>query len=173
METSRPADVPFQAHIELLHIFMVRRDEIVERIQGLLNAQRKPEHYRQDGALLSRHFEDCFFTLNDLTDSQSRLRGQLEEAHWASGFRPREIPGLHNEPADPAELMMRGFYLWQQTRWPGRNGRVRYAHTLFNVYVLRCLELLSMRIWDAGAGNATGRLAQIQDVLDQLWRMKT
>ena len=54
---------------------------------------------------------------------QSRLRGQLEEAHWASGFRPREIPGLHNDLVDPAEMMVRAFHLWRQTRWPGRNGR--------------------------------------------------
>ena len=168
----RPGHVPFQAHVDLLHFFLGRRDEIVERIQGLLNAQRKPAHYLQDGSLLSRHFEDCFFTLTGVTDSQSRLRGQLEEAHWAGGFKPREIPGLHNGPADPAELMMRAFYMWRQTRWPGRNGRVRYAHTLFNLYVIRCLELLSMRVWDAGASSAGSRLALVQDVLDELWRIK-
>ena len=155
---------PFQAHIELLQSFLVRRDEIVERIQGLLNAQRKPIEYLQDSSLLSRVFEDCF---------QSRLGSQLEEAHWASGFLPREIPGLHNGPADPAEMMMRAFYMWRQTRWPGRNGRVRYAHTLFNLYVVRCLELLSMRVWDAGADSADDRFAQIQAVLDELWRIKT
>ena len=168
----RPGHVPFQAHVDLLHFFLGRRDEIVERIQGLLNAQRKPAHYLQDGSLLSRDFEDCFFTLSGVTDSQSRLRGQLEEAHWASGFKPREIPGLHNGPADPAELTMRAFYMWRQTRWPGRNGRVRYAHSLFNLYVIRCLELLSMRVWDAGASSAGSRLAQVQDVLDELWRIK-
>ena len=162
----------FQAHIDLLRFFLVRRDEIVERIQGLLNAQRKPAEYLQDGSLLSRHFEDCFFTLAGVADSQSRLRGQLEEAHWASGFRPRAIPGLHNGPADPAELMMRAFYLWRQTRWPGRNGRVRYAHTLFNLYVIRHLELLSMRIWDDGVESAGERLAHVQGVLDELWRIK-
>jgi len=165
--------VPFQAHVELLHFFLGRRDEIVERIQGLLNAQRKPAEYQQDGPLLSRDFEDCFFTLTGLPDGQSRLRGQLERAHWASGFRPREIPGLHNGPADPPEMMMRAFYLWRQTRWPGRNGRVRYAHTLFNLYVVRCLELLSMRLWDAGADSAGSRLAQVQEVLDELWRIAT
>jgi len=164
---------PFQAHIELLHVFLARRDEIVERIQGLLNAQRKPVEYHQNGSLLARHFEDCFFTLTGLTNGQSRLRGQLEQAHWASGFQPRRIPAIHNGPADPAELMMRAFYMWGQTRWPGRNGRVRYAHTLFNLYVVRCLELLSMRIWDAGASGASSRLAQIQDALDQLWRINT
>ena len=63
--------------------------------------------------------------------------------------------------------MMRAFYVWRQTRWPGRNGRVRFAHTLFNLYVIRCLELLSMRVWDAGASGASERLAQVQDVLDE------
>jgi hypothetical protein len=166
-------DVPFQAHVELLHFFLDRRDDIVERIQGVLNAQRKPIEDLQDGPLLARHFEDCFFTTGGVTDWQSRLRGQLEEAHWASGFRPRAIPGLHNGPADPAEMMMRAFYMWRQTRWPGRNGRVRFAHTLFNLYVVRCLELLCMRLWDADAGGAGDRLAQAQAVLDRLWHIKT
>ena len=163
----------FQAHIELLQFFLAHRDEGVDRIQGLLNAQRKPIEYLQDGPLLSRHFEDCLFTLTGITQSQSRLRGQLEEAHRASGFRPRELPGLHNGLVDPAELMIRGFHLWQQTRWPGRNGRIHYAHTLFNVYLIRCLELLSMRLWDAGLIGAGDRLAQLQGVLDQLWAQTT
>jgi hypothetical protein len=163
-------DVPFQAHVDLLQVFLARRDEIVERIQGLLNAQRKPPHYLQDAALLSRLFEDCFFALGGITAAQSGLKGQLAEAHRAAGFKPREAPGLHNDLIDPAEMMRRGFRLWQQTRWPGRNGRERYASTLFNVYVLRRLTLLSMRLWDAGAQSAGERLAQLQAVLDDLWR---
>jgi hypothetical protein len=165
----RLGQVPFQAHLELLEFFLARRDDIVERIQGVLNAQRKPIEYLQDGSLLSRHFEDCFFTLAGVTHGQSSLRGQLEEAHWAAGFRPRELPGLHNGLIDPAEMMTRAFYVWRQTRWPGRSGRVRYAHTLFNLYVIRCLELLSMRLWDAGPSSAGDRLSQIQAVLDRLW----
>ncbi len=165
-------EVPFQAHIELLQFFLARRDNIVDQLQGILNAQRKPIEYLQDGPLLSRHVEDCFFTLSGITHSQLRLRGQLEEAHWASGFRPREMPGLYNGLIDPAEMMMRGFYLWRQTRWPGRNGRVRYAHTLFNLYVIRCLELLTMRLWDAGSSSAPDRvedrLSHVQGVLDDL-----
>ena len=163
----------FQTHIELLHFFLTRRDEIVERIQGLLNAQRKPIQYLQDGPLLSRHFEECFFTLTGVTEIQSRLRGQLEEAHGARGFRPREIPGLHNGLVDPAEMMIRGFHLWRLTRWPGRSGRVHYAHTLFNLYVIRCLELLSLRLWDAGSSGAGDRLSHIQGVLDRLWTSTT
>ncbi|HET9361568.1 MAG TPA: hypothetical protein VFO58_17570, partial [Vicinamibacterales bacterium] len=166
----RPGQVPFHEHIELLQFFLAHREDIVERIEGVLNAQRKPIEYLQDGSLLSRHFEDCFFTLTGITHSQSRLRGRLEEAHWASGFRPRELPGLHNGLVDPAEMMIRGFHLWRHTRWPGRNGRLRYAHTLFNLYVIRCLELLSMRLWDAGSGSAGDRLSQVQGVLDQLWK---
>jgi hypothetical protein len=166
----RPGYVPFQAHLELLQFFLTHRDDIVERIQGLLNAQRKPVEYLQDGSLLSRHFEDCFFAPTAVTHSQSHLRGQLEEAHWASGFKPRELPGLHNGLVDPAEMMIRGFHLWQQTRWPGRNGRIHYAHTLFNLYVIRCLELLSMRLWDQGSDSAGDRLSQVQATLDQLWK---
>jgi hypothetical protein len=170
------APVPFQAHVELLQFFLAHRDEIVERIQGLLNAQRKPIEYLRDGSLLSRHFEDCVFT--GVTESQWRLRGQSEAAHWAGGFKPRDLPGLHNGLIDPAEMMIRAFHMWGQTRWPGRSGRLRYAHTLFNLYVIRCLALLSMRVWDdartdARSGNASNRLSHVQGVLDRLWAIKT
>jgi hypothetical protein len=164
------SDVPFQAHVELLEFFLSHRDAIVERIEGLLNAQRKPIEYLRDLRVLSRYFEDCFFALAGVTPDQSRLRGRLEEAHWARGFRPREIPGMHNDLADPAEMMRRGFHLWGQTRWPGRNGRLRYAHTLFNLYLIRRLALLSMRAWDAGSSAAGERLSQAQAVLDRLWK---
>src|SRR5262245_43565751 len=163
----RGESIPFHAHVELLQLFMAHRDEIVERIQGLLNAQRKPVQFQQDGPLLSRHFEDCFYT--GVGRDQSRLRGRLEEAHWTSGFRHRERPGLHNDLVDPAEMMVRGFHLWRETHWPGHNGRVRYAHTLFNLSVIRRLALLSMRVWDAGSSSASGRieerLSQIQGLL--------
>ncbi len=156
-------------HIELLQFFLAHRDDIAERLQGVLNAQRKPIEYLQDASLLSRDVEDCFFTLTGVTHSQSRLRGQLEDAHGSSGFRPREMPGLHNGLIDPGEVMTRVFYLWRQTRWPGRNGRVRYAHTLFNLYVIRCLEMLSMRLWDDDSSRAGDRLSHVQGLLDQLW----
>jgi hypothetical protein len=169
----RLGQVPFQSHIELLQFFLTRRDEIVERLQGVLNAQRKPIEYLQDSSVLSCHVEDCFFTLTGITHSQSRLRGQSEEAYWSAGFRPREMPGVHNGLIDPAEMMTRAFYLWRQTRWPGRNGRIRYAHTLFNLYVIRCLEMLSMRLWDNESSRARDqiedRLSLVQSLLDQLW----
>lgn len=158
----------WREHIELLQFFLARRGEIVERIQGLLNAQRKPDEYLHDGSLLFRLFEDCFFI--GVTAAQARLRGELEQAHFAEGFRPRALTGLHNGLADPAEMMVRAFHLWQQTRWPGRNGRIHYAHALFNLYVVRCLTLLGMRIWDDGSSGAGDRLSEVQAVLDALWR---
>jgi len=171
MVAGKPSgQVPFQANVELLRLFLTHREHIVESIEAVLNAQRKPIQYLQDQPLLSRHFEDCFFARTAAIPSQSRLRGQMEEAHWAGGFRPRPVQGLHNDLIQPAEMMIRSFYCWQQTRWPGRNGRMHYAHTLFNLHVLRCLQFLSMRIWDESPRNAGGRLAEIQAVLDELWR---
>jgi hypothetical protein len=166
-----PGEVPFGAHGELLQLFLAHQDEIVAKIQELLNAQRKPDQYLQDAPLLSRHFEECFFTLTAISPDQSRLKGQLQDAHWASGFKPRDMPGMHNDLVDPAQMMIRGFHLWRQTRWPGRNARIRYAHTLFNLYLLRGLELLIMRLWDPGLGSPGERLSQVQGMLDQLWRI--
>src|SRR5580698_4664884 len=166
--TGKPlGQVPFQAHVELLRLFLTHREDIVESIEAVLNAQRKPIRYLQDRPLLPRHFEDCFFARTAVRPTD---RGQLEEAHWAAGFRPRQVHWLHNDLIHPAEMMIRGFHLWQQTHWPGRNGRLHYAHTLFNLYLIRCLELLSMRLWDEDPSRAGGRLAEIQGVLDDLWR---
>ena len=162
--------VPFQANVELLRLFLAHREDIVESIEAVLNAQRKPIQYLQDQSLLSRHFEDCFFARIAATASQKRLKAQLEEAHWAEGFRPRQVQGLYNDLIHPADMMIRGFYCWQQTRWPGRNGRMHYAQTLFNLYVLRSLQFLSMRIWDQDPSGASGRISEIQGLLDELWK---
>jgi hypothetical protein len=158
--------VLFQAHVERLELFIDQRDELVERIQALLNAQRKPVEYLHDRRLLAQRFEDCFYKLRGITHEQARVRGQLEQAHWARGFRPRDIPGMHNDLVDPAEMMRRAFHLWSQTRWPGRSGRDHYARTLFNLYLIRQLALLAMRTWDAGSSGE--RLAQVQRLLDRL-----
>lgn len=142
----------FEAHVELLRLFLTRRKEIVESIAALLNAQRTTDPPPD----LPQQFEDCFF---GVADSQA-LRGELEADYCAEGFTPRAVQHLHNDLAHPVELMMRGVHCWQQTHWPGRGDRVHYAHTLFNLYVLRCLEFLSLRL----------RLPEIQGLLDELWR---
>jgi len=177
--------VPFQANVELLRLFLTHREDIVESIEAVLNAQRKPIRYLQDQSLLSRYFEDCFWARTAITPGQTRLggqllRGQLEATHWSAGFKPRQVQDLHNDLIHPAEIMIRAFYCWQQTRWPGRNGRMHFAHTLFNLYILRWLQFLSMRVFDVSPSGdpgpsglaqetAGGRLAEIQGVLDELW----
>ena len=160
--------VPFSEHRALLQLFLERRGGIVGCIERLLNAQKKPLGYQQDFALLSRQFGDCFFTVGGLPSGLSALRGQLEQAHWDSGFKPRAQPG--NALVDPAEQMLRAFHMWRQTRWPGQNARVRFAHTLFNLYVVRCLALLIMRLWDENDSGAPARLTAAQDLLDALWQ---
>lgn len=167
---SEVAPVAFQAHVELLRWFLAHRGQVVEKIHGLLNAQDKPLQYQQDRRTLARQVEDCFYTLPATSPRQLQLRGQLQAVHWASGFRPREMPEFPNDLVEPAEMMMRAFQLWRGTRWPGRNGRIRYAQTLFNLYLMRCLELLVMRLWDAGAAGASERLAAVQGLLDELWK---
>lgn len=166
--TEKPfAQVPFQAHVELQRLFLTHRENIVENIEAVLNAQRKPIRYLQDRSFLARHFEDCFFAR---ISGQLPLLGQLEAAHWARGFKPRQVQHLHNDLIDPAEMTIRAFHCWQQTRWPGRNGRMHYAHTLFNLYVLRWLQFLSMRVFDEDSSGAGARLVEIQGVLDDLWK---
>lgn len=169
MSDEGPGTSPFEAHVGLLQSFLAWRDDIVAGIEDLLNAQRRPVAYLQDRPLLARLLEDCFFAPAVVTGGQTRLRGQLLEAHQANGFRPHQIPGLHNDIVDPAEMTMRGFHCWRLTRWPGRTGRLRYANTLFNLYLLRCLELLAMRVADSTSG-AGDRLAQVQTLLDRLWK---
>lgn len=166
----REIRVSFDAHVALLRTFLARRREIVERVQTLLNAQRKAAQYLEDTPLLARLFGECFFALPGISAAEATLERELDEAHWASGFKPRQNPGQHNDIVDPAELAGRAFLMWERTRWPGRDARVRYAETLFDLYVLRRLILLAMRIWDDGTQAPGERLAQVQAVLDELWR---
>jgi hypothetical protein len=162
--------VSFAARVELLEFFLAHRDAVVEKIQELLNAQYKPPRYLQDRRQLTRDFEECFFTLPGLGADRARLKGQLETAHWARGFKPRDMGEMPNDLLQPADLMARAFVMWAHTRWPSRKGRVRHAHILFNLYLVRQLALLAMRTWDAGAGGTAERLAQAQRVLDAVWR---
>ena len=39
---------------------------------------------------------------------------------------------------------------------------MRFAHSLFNLHVVRCLALLTMRLWDDGHREAGERLARLQ-----------
>ncbi|MDY6984490.1 MAG: hypothetical protein SV422_15500, partial [Pseudomonadota bacterium] len=137
---------------------------IVDGIERLLNCQKKPEYW-QDFALLARDFILCFETP---VAAQPPLRIALEQAHAAAGFAPRQQPG--NALVDPVEQALRAIHMWRVTRWPGQNGRVHFAHTLFNLEIVRNLALLGMRLWDEDDADVPRKLAQLQAALDALWR---
>ena len=102
-----PEPMSFEAHVELLEFFLAQRDAVVAKIQELLNAQYKPPRYLQDRQQLARDFEECFFALPDLGADRARLKGQLEAAHWARGFKPRDLRDMPNDLLQPADLMAR------------------------------------------------------------------
>lgn len=172
--------VAFQDYIARLQGFLARRGAIVDGIERLLNCQKKPEYW-QDFALLTREFILCFESAHA---GQVPLRIALEHAHWADGFTPRSQPG--NALVDPVEQTLRAIHMWRVTRWPGQNGRMHFAQTLFNLEIVRKLTLLGMRLWDSDVpGNEEGddvnekhdgetgvpaRLAMLQSLLDALWR---
>lgn len=153
----------FQEYADLLRRFLTHRDAIAERIESFLNAQRKPVRYP---SLLFHDFEACFLVRDAITAIPAGLRTALEEVHWSAGFRPRQVQHVYNDLIHPAEMTMRAVHCWQHTRWPGRGDRLHYAHTLFNLYVLRWLQFLSIRVFD---GDAGARLREIQALLDRLW----
>ena len=63
------------------------------------------------------------------------------------GSSPRRQDG-YSRGLDPVELVLRACHHWDSTRWPGTNGRLVYAQSLYAVFMLRQLEHLSLRIWD-------------------------
>jgi hypothetical protein len=152
--------VSFDDHVALLTTFIDRQHDIVGRIEsGVLNVQGKDPARTRNRDAVDKTLHACFF------DPQQRqhLRGQLTAAHLADGFEPVRAARL-----DPADLAVRACDYWDSHRWPGRNGRVAYARRLYAVFVFRQLEQLSLRIWDDSVERASGRLAQLQSLLDRL-----
>ena len=162
--------VSFDEHVELLEFFLAHRDDVVAKIQELLNAQYKPPRYLQDRRQLARDFEECFFALTGLGVDRASVRGTLEQAHWARGFKPRDMHDMPNDLLQPGDLIARALVMWASTGWPSRKARTRYAHILFNLYLVRQLAFLAMRTWDGGSGSTAVRLAKAQRVLDAVWR---
>ena len=91
----------------------------------------------------------------------------MDAAHLADGFEPARQDG-YARGLDPVELVFRACHHWNSSRWPGRNSRLVFAQSLYAVFVLHQLELLSLRIWDAGNDRAAERLQHVQRLLDVL-----
>jgi len=150
--------VAFAEVRELLQQFIDRRGPIIEQIESrLLNAGRQP--FTRDQAAVEQILSFCF--------GGARAVDDLTAMHAAAGF---EIVPLEqrSHAFDAAALTLRARQFWDSHRWPGRNGRLAFARTLFAAYILRRLEHLTMRIWDGGSGDAAARLNDVQRLLDAL-----
>src|SRR5262245_34781170 len=158
----------FPSHIELLEQLLAGRGGIVDGIESqLLSARGKATARNGDRSSIVEIFDGCFFESPALSRHLCLLKGQLPAARLADGFEPVRSDGYARE-LDPVELILRAWHYWEQTRWPGRNGRIDYAQRLYEVFILGQLEQLSLRIWDQGNDLATERLQHVQRLLDRL-----
>jgi hypothetical protein len=149
------------AQVALIGELLERRQAIVELIDTrVLNVRGGSGHPRQI-------LDSCFFEAPGLPRDLARLKGALADAHLADGFVPTTLDGSA-QALDPVELVALAQRHWERHRWPGRNVRLPYAERLFDVFVLRLLEHLSLRTWDEGDDGAADRLDAIQALLDRL-----
>ena len=127
-----------------------------------------PTRRTADRESIADIFNRCFFESPAISRHLSGLNGQLDAAHVADGFEPPARQDGYSRSLDPVELVLRACHHWDSGRWPGRNGRLVFAQSLYAVFVLRQLEQLSLRIWDEGNDQAAERLQHVQRLLDLL-----
>jgi hypothetical protein len=158
----------FSDHVGLLEQFLAGRRPIVDDIdRRLLNVRGKPDVVGADRRLIDDILTRCFFESSSVPTSGARLKGQLAAAYLTDGFDQVRAHDYSGE-LDPAGLVRYAQHVWGRGRWPGRNGRLAYAQSIYAVFVLRQLALLSLRIWDEGLPIASTRLQRVQQLLDQL-----
>jgi hypothetical protein len=155
----------FSAQIALLESFLDRSRHIVDEIENhVLNVQGKRGFPIGNRHHIEQILSSCFF--ESAPRDLARLREQLSTAHRADGFEPvQQEGGAHD--FNPAQLTALAHSYWTSSRWPGRNGRMAYAQTIYSVFVVNQLEQLSLRMWDEGDAPATARLQEIQRLLDR------
>jgi len=158
----------FSDHIGLLGQFLAGRQQIVNDIdRRLLNVRGKATAHGTDRGVGDDIFVNCFFESPAVSPEGSRLKGQLAAAHLAAGFDPGPAAD-DSRQVDPVGLARYAQHFWDRHRWPGRNGRITFAQSLYTVCILRQLAHLSVRIWDEGNDMAPQRLQQVQRLLDLL-----
>jgi hypothetical protein len=159
---------PFSRYIAVLEQFLAGRRDIVDDIERrLLNVRGKRAGQHSDRGSLDGMLNSCFVESPAGAHDALRLKGQLAAAHLSDGFETTSGDGYSRE-LDPVELILRARHEWDRDRWPGRNGRIAYAQSLYAVFILRELEHLSLRIWDEGNDMAAERLREVQRILDRL-----
>ncbi|HEU4936906.1 MAG TPA: hypothetical protein VFT39_10665 [Vicinamibacterales bacterium] len=156
----------FSAHVALLESLLNHSRHFVDEVERrLLNVQGRRDFPIRDRHYIEQVLSSCFF--DSIPRDLAGLKEQLSAAHRADGFEPvQQEGGAHDFSA--AALVAFAYSYWTDSRWPGRNGRMAYAHTIYSVFVLNQLQYLCLRVWDDGHGYATARLREIQDLLDRL-----
>jgi len=157
----------FTDHVALLTAYLDRRAFIVEAIERqMLNVQDKEPARSRDRSrlelLLGRSIDGAI-----ALPHRSGSYAALAAAHLEDGFQPVSRD-TYSHRLDPEDLVMRAYDHWDATRWPGRNGRVAFAHVVYVAFMIGLLEHLSLRIWDTGIEEADGRLREVQALLDRL-----
>lgn len=161
-------EFPFSDHIALLEQFLSSRQAIVNALERqLFGARGKANAQNGDRESIADIFNGCFFEAAAIPPHLSRLNGQLDAARLADGFEPAR-QDAYSRQLDPVELVLRACHHWETTRWPGTNGRLVYAQSLYAVFMLGQLECLSLRIWDEGNDQAAERLQHVRRILDLL-----
>jgi len=103
-------------------------------------------------------------TPGEILDRRPQIVDEIE--HRLLNARGKPIPST---PFDACrDLIVVAHRYWDHYRWPGRNGRLAFAQTIFATFVLRHLQAMSLTIWDEGLEGATERLDDIQRLLDRL-----
>ena len=149
---------PFSDHIALLEQFLKGRPAIVGGLERQLFSARGKAHAASgDRESIGDILDACFFESPTISRHLSGLKGQLDGAHLADGFEPARQDG-YSRALDPVELVLRACHHWDSTRWPGTNGRLAYAQSLYAAFMLRQLEHLSVRIWDEDQDEKRGRV---------------
>lgn len=141
-------DFAFSDYIGLMERFLAARRAIVDDLERqLFGARGRVSAQHADRDSIADIFKTCFFESPAIARDLTRLSRQLDAAHLADGFEPARQDG-YSRGLDPVELVLRAFHHWERDRWPGRNARLVFADSLYAVFMLRQLELLSLRIWD-------------------------
>ena len=157
----------FTDHVALLTAYLDRRAFIVEAIERqILNVQDKEPARGRDRSRLELLLVKAVDGAVALPHG-SRSCASLAAAHVEDGFKPVSRD-TYSHRLEPVDLVMRAYDHWDATRWPGRNGRVAFAHVVFAAFMIGLLEHLSLRIWDSGIEDADDRLREVQGLLDRL-----
>ena len=127
-------EFPFSNHIALLEQFLAGRQQIVQALERqLFGVKGKAMAQHRDRESIAGIFDACFFESPAISPHLSRMNGQLDAAHRADGFEPAGQDG-YSRALDPVELVLRACHCWDGTRWPGTNGRLVYAQSLYAVF---------------------------------------